>query len=156
MCGAGGVTGRPGDPGNGASSRPGPAQIPREPGSRPRVPACSPVCLRVPEAAAGSGGGRRGPAARRAVPGRPGSGERMQTPRWRAGEGRPGQAPEGQARGGCSPASGRTAGRASGSGERPAPGRRGREADGSGSRWPLSKSAPKLGDIRTAVRVIRS
>lgn len=160
MCGVGGVTGRPGDPGNGASSRPGPAQIPREPGSRPRVPACSPVCLRVREAAAGSGG-VRGPAARRAVPGRPGSGERMQTPRWRAGEGGPGQAPEGLAggpgrsRGGCSPASGRTAGRASGSGERPAPGEHGREADGSGSRWPLSKSAPKLGDIRTAVRVIR-
>lgn len=38
MCGSGGVTGRPGDPGDGASSWPGPAQIPREPGSRPRVP----------------------------------------------------------------------------------------------------------------------
>lgn len=93
MCGAGGVTGRPGDPGNGTSSKPGPAQIPREPGSRPRVPACSPVCLRVREAAEGSGGGR-GPAAWRAVPGRPGSGVKMQTPRWRAGEGGPGQAPE--------------------------------------------------------------
>lgn len=96
MCGAGGVTGRPGDPGNGTSSKPGPAQIPREPGSRPHVPACSPVCLRAQEAAEGSGGGR-GPAARGAVPGRPGSGVRMQAPRWRAGEGGPGQAPEGRA-----------------------------------------------------------
>lgn len=123
MCCAGGVTGRPGYPGNGASSKPGPAQIPREPGSRPRVPACSPVCLRVREAAEGSGG--RGPAVRRAVPGRPGLGVRMQTPRWRAREGGPGQDPDGRAgQGGrgeavCPPPGGR---RASGSGERPAPG----------------------------------
>lgn len=55
MCGAGGVTGRPGDPGNGTSSKPGPAQIPREPGSRPHVPACSPVCLRAQEAAEAGG-----------------------------------------------------------------------------------------------------
>lgn len=100
MCGSGGVTRRPGDPGDGASSWPGPAQIPREPGSRPRVPR--------PRVQSGllvrPGGGRgqrrdRGPVSRTAVPGGLGSGVRMQTPRWRAGAGGPGRVPEGQASG---------------------------------------------------------
>lgn len=55
MCGSGGVTGRPGDPGDGASSWPGPAQIPREPGWRPRVP-----CPRVQSGLLVRPGGARG------------------------------------------------------------------------------------------------
>lgn len=83
--GAGGVTGRPRDPDCCASSRP--AQIPREPGPRPRVPA-SP--RPVPPARASGrrrSCGRRRPRGhcRERSPQRPGRRpQRMQTPRGRA------------------------------------------------------------------------
>lgn len=95
MCGSGGVTGRPGDPGDGASSKLGPAQILREPGARPASP-------RVVRSACASGKRQRAPAAAGTLqlgeqslvcP----AGVKMQTPRWRAGEGVPGQVPEGRA-----------------------------------------------------------
>lgn len=85
MCGAGGVTGRPRDPGGGAASSP--AQIPRERGPRPRAPAPSPVCSRV-RAFAERREAAELSAARSAVSGGAG---RMQSRRWRAEEGAPGR-----------------------------------------------------------------
>lgn len=63
MCGGGGVTGRPRDPGGGAASRP--VQIPREPGPRPRAPRprAQPRLLARAGVCRAAGGGRavRGP-----------------------------------------------------------------------------------------------